>query len=66
MCGVEDQAMSHTRADGLISPIYTSQNISLVSVACLLQENDTPLIWRGNKKNRIFIYFFFPGMDLKT
>lgn len=49
-------AQIHTSASGW-SPVYVSENLSLMSIGFLLPSHDTPIIWRGSKKNGLIKQF---------
>jgi ATP-binding protein involved in chromosome partitioning len=56
MLGVEDRRMD-VSAEGRITPVETPSGIRLVSMAFLLQDRDTPVVWRGPLKMKIIKQF---------
>jgi Mrp family chromosome partitioning ATPase/predicted Fe-Mo cluster-binding NifX family protein len=48
--GAASPAKGITFADGKIIPARVSENLSVVSIECMLESNDTAVIWRGPLK----------------
>lgn len=46
----------HTSSSGW-APVYVSDNLGLMSIGYLLPSTDTPVIWRGSKKNGLIKQF---------
>ena len=55
MLGIEDEKLGGM--DGSIRPVDVSQNLKAVSMAFLLQDRDTPVIWRGPMKIQVIRQF---------
>lgn len=55
MLGIEDEKLAGT--DGNIRPVDVSSNLKAVSMAFLLQDRDTPVIWRGPMKMQVIRQF---------
>jgi len=55
MLGIEDEKLGGM--DGSINPVDVSKNLKVVSMAFLLQDTDTPVIWRGPMKIQVIRQF---------
>lgn len=55
MLGVQDEAV-HESADGW-SKVFIDDNLSVMSIAFLLQEKNDAVIWRGPRKNQMIKKF---------
>lgn len=53
MMGVLDETI-HSSNSGW-SPVYVSDNLAVVSIGFMLQNQDEAVIWRGPRKNGIYI-----------
>lgn len=56
MFGVEGEKLEQAE-DNKILPVSVTKNLSLVSMAFLLQDTDTPVIWRGPLKMKLIQQF---------
>lgn len=56
MLGVEEKRLESAGADKIM-PVVVNDNLSLVSMAFLLQTRDTPVIWRGPLKMKLIQQF---------
>jgi ATP-binding protein involved in chromosome partitioning len=57
MLGVEDKRLAPADDSNTITPVSVSKNLSLVSMSFLLQDQTTPVIWRGPLKMRLIQQF---------
>lgn len=55
MLGCENESV-HDSAQGW-APIYVKDNLSVMSIAFLLQNRDEAVIWRGPRKNALIKQF---------
>ncbi|GME88516.1 hypothetical protein B5S31_g901 [[Candida] boidinii] len=55
MMGAEGESV-HTSNSGW-SPVYVSDNLGMMSIQFMLPDNDSAIIWRGNKKNGLIKQF---------
>jgi len=56
MLGVENEKLVSAGEDKIL-PVAITKNLSLVSMAFLIQDKDTPIIWRGPLKMKIIQQF---------
>jgi len=56
MLGVENERLVSVGEDRIL-PVAVTKNLSLVSMAFLLQEKSTPVIWRGPMKMKVIQQF---------
>lgn len=56
MLGVEEERLESAGTD-MILPVQAKKNLSLISMAFLLQTRDTPVIWRGPLKMKLIQQF---------
>jgi ATP-binding protein involved in chromosome partitioning len=56
MLGKENEKLSTTGNDKIL-PVFVTENLCLVSMAFLLQDRDTPVIWRGPLKMKMIQQF---------
>lgn len=55
MLGVADKRMNVT--DGYLQPVQVSPNLKLVSLASMLERDDSAVVWRGPMKNKAIRQF---------
>lgn len=56
MIGIEDRRVGSS-ANGLIEPIAITSRLKIVTIASMLQDADTPIIWRGPLKMKVISQF---------
>lgn len=56
MLGVEEKRLESAGNDKIL-PVQVKENLSLISMAFLLQSKDTPVIWRGPLKMKLIRQF---------
>lgn len=56
MIGIEDCRVGSS-ANGLIEPITITSRLKIVTIASMLQDADTPIIWRGPLKMKVISQF---------
>jgi ATP-binding protein involved in chromosome partitioning len=56
MLGIENKKITGS-GDSRINPIKLSENLKVVSTASMLEDSDTPVIWRGPLKMKIISQF---------
>lgn len=56
LLGIENKKLTGS-GDSKINPIKLSENLKVVSTASMLEDSDTPLIWRGPLKMKIISQF---------
>jgi ATP-binding protein involved in chromosome partitioning len=56
LLGIENKKLTGS-GDSRINPIKLSENLKVVSTASMLEDSDTPLIWRGPLKMKIISQF---------
>jgi ATP-binding protein involved in chromosome partitioning len=56
MLGVEEKRLQSAGTDKIM-PVQVKENLSLISMAFLLQSRDTPVIWRGPLKMKLIQQF---------
>ncbi len=56
MLGVEEKRLESAGEDRIM-PVRVDENLSLISMAFLLQSRDTPVIWRGPLKMKVIQQF---------
>lgn len=56
LLGIENKKLTGS-GDSKINPIKLSENLKVVSTASMLEDSDTPLIWRGPLKMKVISQF---------
>ena len=55
----------HQSGSGM-SPVFVEENLSVMSIGFMLPSVDDAVIWRGPKKNGLFLFFYFHFLALGT